>query len=374
MEEKLRELVAVPGFRAGAILVGSLIAAVIVEQILRRTLVAIARRTKSQLDDVIVAALRRPIFLSVVMIGSAWSVAELEASPVLVRVTRSALATMAVIIWSGATFRIGVAILEALSQRAKDTAIVQQRTIPVFDMMLKVVVVGAAIYFTFLAWDIDLTAWLASAGIIGIAVGFAAKDTLANLFSGIFIVADAPYKVGDFIVLDGGLRGKVIKIGIRSTRVLTRDDIEVTVPNAVIAASKIVNETGGPDTKQRITVNVEAAYGSDIDKVREAMLTCPTGIPQISEHPPPEVRFMEFGGSGLRHELRVWIPDPATRGTVIDQLHCRIYKAFAKYGIEIPYSKHDVYIKEMPKPKTPESSKPAAATPPAPPAPPAPPS
>jgi len=348
MEERLRELAEVPGFRAAAVVVGSLLSALIIEQIIRRTLVAIARRTTSQLDDVIVEALRRPVFISVVLIGLAWATEELEISTSAVQFTHSVLATFAVLIWSGGLFRIGAAVLEALGRRGGGTSIIQQRTIPVFDMMLKIVVVEAAIYFTFLAWRIDLTAWLASAGIIGIAVGFAAKDTLANLFSGIFIVADAPYKVGDFIVLDGDLRGKVIKIGIRSTRVLTRDDIEVTVPNAVIAASKIVNETGGPDVKQRIRINVEAAYGSDIDKVREVLLGCPAGIAQIADQPPPEVRFCEFGGSGLRHELRVWIADPASRGLVIDLLHCRIYKAFHAAGIEIPYSKHDVYIKEMP--------------------------
>jgi len=348
MEDRLRDLVEVPEFRAAIIVVGSLISAFIIEQVIRRTLVAIARRTTSQLDDVIVEALRRPVFISVVLIGLAWAIEELSVNDTAVRFTHSVLATMAVLIWAGTMFRIGAAVLEALGRRGDGTSIVQQRTIPVFDMMLKIAVVGAAIYFTFLAWRIDLTAWLASAGIIGIAVGFAAKDTLANLFSGIFIVADAPYKVGDFIVLDGDLRGKVIKIGIRSTRVLTRDDIEVTVPNAVIANSKIVNETGGPDVKQRVRVSVEAAYGSDIDKVREVLLTCPAGIPQIADQPAPEVRFCEFGGSGLRHELRVWIADPATRGLVTDQLHCRIYKAFHAAGIEIPYSKHDVYIKEMP--------------------------
>ena len=65
------------------------------------------------------------------------------------------------------------------------------------------------------------------AGIAGIAIGFAAKDTLSNLFSGVFIIADAPYKVGDYIELDKGGRGKVVNIGLRSTRILTRDDIEV---------------------------------------------------------------------------------------------------------------------------------------------------
>jgi MscS family membrane protein len=86
-----------------------------------------------------------------------------------------------------------------------------------------------------------MTAWLASAGIIGIAVGFAAKDTLANLFSGVFILADSPYKLGDYVVLEDNSRGKVTQIGLRSTRMLTRDDVEVTVPNSIMGNTKIIN-------------------------------------------------------------------------------------------------------------------------------------
>jgi MscS family membrane protein len=82
---------------------------------------------------------------------------------------------------------------------------------------------------------------LASAGIIGIAVGFAAKDTLANLFSGVFILADSPYKLGDYVVLEDNSRGKVTQISLRSTRMLTRDDVEVTVPNSITGNTKIIN-------------------------------------------------------------------------------------------------------------------------------------
>jgi MscS family membrane protein len=348
MEQQLRELGEIPGVRAATIIVGSIVAAAAIEWIIRRTFVALVRRTHTSLDDHIVEALRRPVFISVVLIGLAWATGELGLPSGVVAGIESVLQTLAVLVWAGAAFRIGTAMLEALGRRGEGASIVQARTVPVFDMMLKVVVVGLALYFAFLAWRIDLTAWLASAGIIGIAIGFAAKDTLANLFSGIFIIADAPYRLGDFIVLDGGLRGRVLKIGIRSTRVLTRDDIEVTVPNAVIAASKIVNETGGPDVKQRIRVGVDCAYGSDIDKVREVLLGCPEGSPDVSPEPAPQVRIREFGGSGVRFELRVWIVDPERRGRVIDELHCRIYKAFRAAGIEIPYSKHDVYIKELP--------------------------
>ena len=96
-------------------------------------------------------------------------------------------------------------------------------------------------------------------------------------------------------------------------------------------------------------IAVDAAYGSDIDLVREVLLRCPVGASHVAAERSAEVRFLEFGGSGLRFELRIWI-DRIRRSArlVVDELNCKIYKAFAAAGIEIPYSKHDVYIKEMP--------------------------
>jgi len=204
-------------------------------------------------------------------------------------------------------------------------------------------------YYIFVSWNVDMTAWLASAGIIGIAVGFAAKDTLANLFSGVFIMADSPYKIGDFVVLDGGERGEVTKIGIRSTRILTRDDVEIIVPNAVMGNTKIINESGGRHEKYRIRVQVGVAYGSDIDKVREILMEIGESEEMTCKDPEPRVRFRRFGTSGLDFELLCWIDQPVLRGQISDRLNSTVYKAFKSEGIEIPYSKHDVYIKDMPK-------------------------
>lgn len=327
----------------------SIIAAFMVQFLVRITLGTLARRTRTDLDDRTYEAMRRPIFLTVLMSGLYAASSRLDL-PVGARFALLAsLETLGVMVWSLAAYRVGHILLEAISRRARKDAIVQPRTLPILDIGVKVGVVAAGLYFTFLAWHIDLTAWLASAGILGIAVGFAAKDSLANLFSGIFIVADGPYKVGDYIVLDGILRGAVSHIGIRSTRILTRDDVEITVPNAVIAAAKIVNESGGPYVKQRVAVSVDAAYGSDVDRVREVLLTCPEGVPDVCDTPAPQVRFRAFGGSGLNFELLVWLADPAQRGLLVDRLNTRVYKRFAEAGIEIPYSKHDVYIKEMPR-------------------------
>ena len=123
-------------------------------------------------------------------------------------------------------------------------------------MTIKMLLIGFGAYVFLMIWGINATAWLASAGVIGIAVGFAAKDTLSNLLSGVAIVADTPYKIGDYVVLDSGERGKVTNLGMRSTRLLTRDDVEITVPNAVIANATIINESGGPWVKHRIRSEV----------------------------------------------------------------------------------------------------------------------
>lgn len=344
--DDLQQLWMVPAVRAGSIFLASIVVAWIAEAVLVRVIGAIATRTATPLDDVALGVLRRPIFLSIVLVGLAWASTELPQLADVHPYLYSLLGTVGVLVWAQAAFGLGHAVLEALSRRATTTSIVQPRTLPVFEMVAKIAIVGAALYFMFLAWSIDLTAWIASAGIIGIAVGFAAKDTLANLFSGLFIVADAPYKVGDFIVLDGDLRGQVTRIGMRSTRVLTADDVEITVPNAVIAGSKIVNETGGPSIAQRISVPVDVAYGSDIDQVRATLLRCAEGVPHVAAQPAPQVAFTRFGDSGLRFELHVWLASPAARGAVLDALHTAVYKAFQTARIEIPFPKHDVYIKE----------------------------
>ena len=160
-------------------------------------------------------------------------------------------------------------------------------------------------------------------------------------------LADAPYEMGDFVNLDSGERGRVTHIGLRSTRMLTRDDIEVTVPNSVIANAKIINESGGPWEKERIRVKAGVAYGSDIDQVRELLLEIAVSHPSIAEEPEPRVRFRAFGESSLDFELLGWIDEPVFRGRVLDALYTEVYKRFQAEGIEIPYPKRDVYLHQI---------------------------
>lgn len=350
MPPVVRHLLSHALVQAFLIAVASVLAGYIIEATVHRALARLAARTATKLDDRIVEIIRRPMFLTAVLAGFYWA-----ASRAAMHLSESGrhgaiaiIITLLVLIWSQASMRVGTVTLQALSSGAKPGSIVQPSSLPLFEIGLKVVVVVAGIYFVFLAWHLDLTAWAASAGIIGVAVGFAAKDSLSNLFAGIFIIADAPYKVGDFIVLEGGLRGRVTAIGIRSTRILTLENVEITVPNGIIAGSRIVNEAGGPNPAQRLSVKVSAAYGSDVDQVRDVLLACADGVDKVCSDPKPEVRFVSFGDSGLDFQLLVWVTEPALRDPVLSVLNTRVYKAFAKAGIEIPYPKRDVYVKELP--------------------------
>ncbi len=328
------------------ILVGSLVAAVIINFVTTRVLTYLTRKTKTLVDDQIVAAIQRPLFFSVVFIGTSLSLGSLHTSASVKNIVDTILVTLAIFIWARAGSRIGKTILDLASRQAGDHKFIHPRTIPLFDILIKTLLFGGAAYGILLAWNVDVTAWLASAGIIGIAIGFAAKDTLANLFSGIFILADAPYKIGDFILLDSGERGKVTDIGIRSTRLLTRDDIQIIVPNAAIGNSKIVNETGGPSQKERVRVKVGVAYGSDIDKVREVLLDVAAKSAYLQKDPEPRVRFRQFGESSLLFQLMGWIKEPLLRGRALDELNTQVYKRFTKEGITIPFPQRDVHMKK----------------------------
>jgi small-conductance mechanosensitive channel len=235
--------------------------------------------------------------------------------------------------------------LEILGRLRERFAIVEERTLPLFDLIMTVLVIGAGAYALLLVWNIDPTAWLASAGVIGIAVGFAARDTLANLFAGFFIIADAPYKLGDYVVLDTGERGEITKVGIRSTRILTRDDVEITVPNSMMANSQIYNESGGKWERFRIRIKVGVAYGSDVDEVCELLENIAFEHDTVCQDPKPRVRMRGFGDSSLDFELLCWVSQPAQRGLVSHELYMAIYKGLNQAGIEIPFPQRDVWMR-----------------------------
>ena len=337
-----------PYLQALLIIVLFYIMAKLFDTIIARVVRKWIQQTTFTLDDQLLEIFHRPVFASVMLFGLWLATDQIDFSEGIRFLTMSGLKTVAIFIWSIAAVRFVKLSLSLLSRDELRFSMIQERTLPLLNNLLMIFVVGLAIYFMFLVWNIDVTAWIASAGILGLAISFAAKDSLANLFSGVFIVVDAPYKLGDFIILDTGERGKVTHIGIRSTRLLTRDDVEITVPNSIMGNAKITNEAGGPHEKYRIRVKVGVAYGSDIQKVHAVLLDVARRHPEVCKMPQPRVRFRTFGDSSLDHELLCWVEQPVLRGRVLHLLNTDIYHRFIAEGIEIPFPQRDVHVRTRP--------------------------
>ncbi len=346
---------------AAAVLLGSFLVAWAAEAVLLGVLSRLASRTKTRLDDQIIALLRRPIHLSVLLLGLHWSLALINPSAAVQRITGAVLQTFAIVVWSISSLRIGTLFLRHLASVAKSSSLVQARTQPIFDIFLKTAVLGSAAYLFLVAWGIDIGAWIASAGIVGIAVGFAARDSLANYFAGVFIIADAPYKLGDVIVLDDGTRGRVTDIGLRSTRILTRDDIEINIPNSILGNMKVMNASAGPTPQERIAIDVSVAYGSNVEQVIDLLRGIVAGTPHVAKDREPEVLFKKMADSALELCLLVWVEDPGAHETVKHALTLRAYNALNGANIEIPYPKTDIYVRELP---SRAASEPLAVVPP----------
>jgi MscS family membrane protein len=323
-------------------LLASLLVAALVDWVLQRMGRRIASRTRTELDDHLLEQLHKPILAALILAGAWLATSGVEfvaafRAPVF-RVAGTALAIQ----WALAALRISRITLGQMGRG--DGRLVSPDTRPLFENLATLIVLGAASYFVLVLWDLDVTGWIASAGIAGIVLGFAAQDTLSNLFAGVSIFADRPYRIGDMIHLDSGERGRVTRIGLRSTRMLTRDHIEITIPNSIMAQAKILNETGGPSRKFRIRAKVGVAYGSDLEKVRQTLLEAASLCPSILQEPPPVVRLRELAESSLDYEVMIWIEDPDTRGLVLDEVLSSIYTRLGEENIEIPFPQRDVNV------------------------------
>jgi len=274
----LQPLLQLPGVRSGLIMAVTVLAAFVSRFVFTRVILVLSRKTATDIDDRMAIVVRGPIFYSIILLGLALMVLDLGLMPTAEYFILGVIKTVALVIWYLGFSRLASIVCGALSRSMDRFNWIQPKTLPLFEISSKVIIIGGFSYLLFVSWNIDVTSWVASAGVVGIAVGFAAKDTLANLFAGVFILADTPYQLGDFVNLDNKIRGRVTDIGVRSTRVLTRDDIEVTVPNALIANAQIINEAGGRHLKMRVRVSVFAAYGSDVDQVRDVLLSCVDGV------------------------------------------------------------------------------------------------
>ncbi len=335
-----------PLAKAVTIIVLAFLAGKVLDAIVSRCL---RHWSKKPCDDKLIYYIHSPIRNSVILWGLNMATLTLNIHDQILETTENILLSMIILIWALFCFRISSILLRKAVQNKHTFKMIEERTYPLFDNLAKVLIFLILTYLLIDVWDINASGWLASAGVIGIALGFASKESLSNLFAGVFIIADKPYNVGDTIILDTGDRGRIEHIGIRSTQMLTRDDVIISIPNSIMGNVKIINETQGPTTKSRVHVKVGVAYGENIDKVRSVLIEAAHSVADvICSTPSPRVRLRTFEDSSIQFELLCWIEDPFIRGRVIDQLSCAVYKAFVREGITFPFPQRDIHIKSLP--------------------------
>jgi MscS family membrane protein len=325
------------------IVVAFAVLAWLVDLIVNRVLTRLVRKSKFRLDDQILQILHRPVWLSIVLVGAITAVQWISPRPPFPFILTAALKSLLVLIWAFTVNRMVLGIVEDLIRHWRGAGREGSEIIGLVGNVTRILVLAGGAFLLLSVWKINITPLLASAGIAGVAVALAAKETLSNFFGGVTVLLDQPYKVGDYIVLDSGERGEVVEIGLRSTRILTRDDVQISIPNAIITNTKVINESA-PEPRFRVRIKVGVAYGSDVDQVEEILLNVAHNNPHVSPKPEPRVRFRVFGDSSLDFELLCWAHRPHDKGRIIHELNREIYKAFGQAGVVIPFPQRDVHV------------------------------
>ena len=236
-------------------------------------------------------------------------------------------------------FKIFGARLKALNPEHKDF----EDIIPFLENIIKIVVVALGVGLILKTWKIDVTPLLASAGVAGIAAAFAAQEAISNLFGGISIFLDKPFKVGDFIVINEIHRGQVYEIGARSTKIKTLDNILVTIPNSIMVKDPIFNETGY-DSQIVLRIPVGVAYGSDLDKVERILTNCVNTQEGVVKNDRLAVRFIEFGEYSIDLEVVATIAGPERKIQMTHELIKSVYDTLNSHGVQIPFPQREVKL------------------------------
>jgi len=322
-----------------AVIIIAKLADFFVDRVLRK----FTKFTKTDIDDKIIDFIHKPVFFTVIIIGIVLGISDLRPSPKVLFYSRSFLYSILTALWCVTFIRISNSVIEHGIRKVSDVTGLSHDIIPLAENIAKIVIIIASLMVVLSLWKVNITPLIASAGIAGAAVAFAAKDTIANFFGGISIFVDRPFTIGDYIVLDKGERGEVVAIGVRSTRIRTVDDILITVPNSIIANTKIINESA-PTQKFRMRVSVAVAYGSDIGQIEKILLEVAKSNENVLSEPESGVWFTAFGDSSVSLELLCWAKSPALRGVLMHQLNSAIYKRFEEAGIKIPFPQRDVHL------------------------------
>jgi small-conductance mechanosensitive channel len=325
-----------PWILAPAALVLWIAVLLILKRIILGAMRRVAARTRWTWDDVVVRALSAPLAIAIVASGLLVFGRILPLASEWDRAFDVLLAGAIVLALVLFTDRLAQGLLDRLASRSSAL----QGARGLIQGSARGLIIGLGLLIFLDSIGISITPVLASLGVGSLAVALALQDTLANLFAGVYIVADKPVEPGHFVRLEGGEEGFVTKVGWRNTWIRMLANNVVVVPNARLAGSVIVNYNL-PDSELAVLLQVGVHYDSDLEKVervtvevvREVMRDVSGGVPSFE----PLVRFHSFGDSDIRFTAVARAADFASSHIVRHELVKRLVARYRVEGIIIPY-------------------------------------
>lgn len=250
-----------------------------------------------------------------------------------------------------AALAVSLLVQRALRRYGKRHASANQAALYTVSRLLHYLLLVIGVLLAFELAGVPLSRFAVFAGAIGVGLGFGLQAIFSNFISGVILLFDRSLKVGDFVELEGDIRGTVRAINIRATRITTNDNIDVLVPNSEFVTKRVVNWTHG-SVNRRIRVPFAVAYGVDKELVKKAALEAAANVPftlAMDGGKAPQVWLVGFGDSAVQFILAVWLTeDAARRNAAIQAAYLwELDTVLKKYGIEIPYPQTDMNIKSL---------------------------
>jgi len=319
--------------------------------LIRRILPRLARRTDTEFDDA---------FLRQAGPGLRWLVVLYILQFATLRLTfvsaglKTALLDIYFVLTLALTFRLVWRMVDLADQWYTERAVQSGRAdelTPIITLLVRVgrvvmTIIGMTVFLSH--FGINVTGFAAALGIGGLAFSLAARDTIADAIAGFIILVDRPFRIGDRIEIQGeGTWGDVTDIGLRTTRIRTRDNRMVIVPNSVIGANQVVNYSY-PDPRYRIETHVGIAYGTDIETARRVIIDAVRDLEDVLPDRPVDALYVEMGDSAMVFRVRWWIESYVDTRRVIDRVHTALQQALDDTGIESPYPTQNVNMRMRP--------------------------
>ncbi|MFA7694820.1 MAG: mechanosensitive ion channel family protein [Methanoregula sp.] len=311
-----------------------------------------AETTETKWDDIIVAAIGTPVQVGIVAVSIYIALKSFDIVPAQYAwiLSDQVLNTIYILLgtWIASSLLHDIVRIYGHELADKTEGDADDRIVDLLELAVRYIVWFVGIMLVFVNLQINITPFLAGAGIAGLALALAAQDLISNFFGGAIITMDKPFKIGDRIEVDS-YYGDVMSIGTRSTRVRTIDGKIVTLPNNKITSTSIVNYSE-PDPKIRYAIPITVAYGSDINQVKKVLFAVVQdaikNTEYFAEDQTPKIFFQEFGDSSLKFVIYVWAKAYNIPDEIKDAINVRIAARFAAEGIEIPFPQLDVRMKQ----------------------------